>query len=139
MKASCAIEDCTSEVLSRIWCSKHYKRWQVHGDPLGGRSNHLLDRLADKFTVGDGCWEWTAHRDKHGYGRIRLNGIPALAHRVVYELLVGAIPEGLFALHHCDNPGCVRPDHIFLGTQRDNMRDMWKKGRSNLQKKAQAS
>lgn len=79
--------------------------------------------------TGDGCWEWTAHRDRAGYGRINVGQVPALAHRLSWWLTNGAIPDGLFVCHHCDNPPCVRPDHLFLGTPRDNNDDKLAKGR----------
>jgi hypothetical protein len=64
-----------------------------------------------------------------GYGQIHRHGMTAYAHHVAYELLVGSIPEGLQVLHHCDNPSCVNPEHLFLGTARDNTHDMMAKGR----------
>jgi len=78
---------------------------------------------------GNGCWEWTAHRNMNGYGTFRLEGRTCLAHRAAWELAYGPIPDGIRVLHHCDNPSCVRPDHLFLGTQDDNIRDREEKGR----------
>lgn len=78
---------------------------------------------------GDECWEWLACKDPKGYGLIKLNGRNQFAHRIAWILTYGEIPDGLFALHKCDNPPCVRPDHIFLGTQADNRRDCVEKGR----------
>lgn len=74
--------------------------------------------------VESGCWEWQGYRDEYGYGRFD----ESKAHRFSYALTVGS-PEGFLVLHRCDNPACVRPDHLFLGTQLDNMRDMISKGR----------
>lgn len=75
------------------------------------------------------CWEWTAHKIL-GYGIVGINrNKTKKAHRVSWELANGSIPQGLLVLHKCDNPGCVNPDHLFLGTQGDNMRDCSKKGR----------
>ena len=78
---------------------------------------------------GDGCWEWQASRMPKGYGRLGISGVMVLAHRVSYELNIGPIQAGLFVLHKCDNPSCVRPDHLFLGTQADNVHDAKAKGR----------
>lgn len=77
----------------------------------------------------DECWEWTAHRCRLGYGRFRLGGEVQGAHRIAWELSNGCLLGDLYCLHSCDNPGCVNPSHLRQGTQKDNMRDMIKKGR----------
>lgn len=79
------------------------------------------------------CWEWTRckTRKECGYGVITHNRKRILVHRFSYEIHKGSIPEGLKACHRCDNSICVNPDHIFLGTQVDNIRDMKNKGRQN--------
>ncbi len=78
---------------------------------------------------GDGCWEWTANRVDNRYGRITTRLYQSeYAHRISWMLTRGD-PGSLFVLHHCDNMGCVRPDHLFLGTNRDNAIDMCSKGR----------
>jgi len=76
------------------------------------------------------CWEWQAGLDHKGYGKVRFNGITYLAHRIAYELTYDPIPKGLFCCHKCDNSKCVNPGHLFLGTQQDNMADMYSKGRN---------
>ena len=77
------------------------------------------------------CQLWTGAMSKNGYGAIKRGGRNLSAHRVAWEVAYGPIPEGLFVLHRCDNPPCVNVSHLFLGTQRENMRDMREKGRSN--------
>lgn len=81
-----------------------------------------------------GCWEWTGGHDKDGYGyflvRPRLKGLDR-THRVSWVIHFGPIPVGLFVLHRCDNPPCVRPDHLWLGTSADNTADMVAKGRES--------
>jgi hypothetical protein len=79
------------------------------------------------------CWEWLSTKNVKGYGKIRPAKSPKRmsAHRFSWELHYGAIPYSLHVLHHCDNPACVRPDHLFLGTNHDNVLDKVRKGRSN--------
>ena len=78
----------------------------------------------------DGCIFWSGPKSSGGYGTIGFDGRPDLtASRVSYELFVGQIPKGLFVLHHCDNPPCVNPVHLFLGSISDNSIDCVKKGR----------
>lgn len=77
----------------------------------------------------DECWPWRRARDRHGYGQFQLAGRMEQAHRVAWTLLRGPIPDGQHVLHRCDTPPCVNPDHLFLGSQGDNVRDMTAKGR----------
>jgi hypothetical protein len=77
-----------------------------------------------------GCWEWGGARHLQGYGFIkRKDGAQLRAHRVSYEIHYGPIPDGFDVCHRCDNPPCVNPEHLFLGTDLDNMQDMIAKGR----------
>lgn len=80
------------------------------------------------------CWMWTAFKDHRGYGRIGVGGVTQAAHRVALRLDGVDVPSGMEACHVCDNPGCVRPDHLFMGTRTDNVRDMMAKGRAGFQK-----
>lgn len=88
-------------------------------------------RVAVNVTNPDACWEWTGYKP-NGYGRITIKrGKIMLAHRLAYELFYGPIgTDALCVCHACDNPGCVRPDHLWLGTLADNTADMVAKGRA---------
>ena len=81
-------------------------------------------RFWEKVNKGESCWMWCASsRNKNGYGALAIKRRSQLAHRVSWELNVGVIPDGMRVLHACDQPRCVRPDQLFLGTQRDNIAD----------------
>lgn len=90
-------------------------------------------RFLDKYTTGhaSGCWEWMAYKDDYGYGYFRYNGKMVGAHRASWMLFKGKIPKGLFVCHKCDNPGCVYPEHLFIGTNQDNMDDKVRKNRQH--------
>lgn len=96
------------------------------------RRTPLADRFWAKVVKADGCWGWSGTRNQYGRGQISRGGRYgklAMASHVSWELHHGQIPTGLWVLHKCDNPTCVNPQHLFLGTHQDNMDDAKAKGR----------
>ena len=90
------------------------------------------DRFWEKVAIVGNtaeCWDWQAGHTTNGYGSFRVRGRTLKAHRCAWELVNGPIPFGMQVLHHCDNPPCVNPAHLFLGTHVDNMADRTEKGR----------
>lgn len=91
-------------------------------------ASKIVDRFMAKVVKTDGCWNWSARKTPQGYGRISVGNVNKLAHRVAFELMVGPIGE-LHVLHRCDNPSCVNPKHLWLGTNTENIADKVAKGR----------
>lgn len=89
----------------------------------------ILERFWPKVVKTDNCWIWKGCLIPGGYGQIWLNNRMVNAHRVAWEITYGHIPERLYVLHSCDNPPCIRPNHLFLGTQAENQQDSISKGR----------
>lgn len=132
----CTVEGCERPARYRTgvgWCSMHAERWRQTGELADPRPT-FEERLWSRVQKGPGCWLWTGSCIAAGYGQIevRENGRrkSLRVHRVVWELLRGPIPEGLVLCHTCDNPPCCNPDHLFVGTHRDNILDMVSKGRN---------
>ncbi len=90
---------------------------------------NLEARFSGFIEKTDSCWLWTGAKLDGRYGALQVAGRPVGAHRVSYQLHVGPIPEGFCVLHRCDTPACINPDHLFLGTHQDDMRDRDSKGR----------
>lgn len=127
----CSVDGCTKATHARGWCAPHYRRNRLNGDPLITRRPGLgktpaerLDLYTDKS--GD-CWLWTASGDR--YGKTFVAGRHVSTHVLSYELNVGPVPPGKVVRHRCDTPKCVRPNHLELGTNADNSRDMTERER----------
>ena len=121
----CAVEGCTKPIKSRDWCAKHYRRWLRHGDPIKTLYKRCdgtpEERFWAKVDQSEDCWIWTAGKLATGYGAICIDGKMVRAHRYSFELANGPIPEGMVIDHRCLNPLCVRPEHLRLATNKQNM------------------
>lgn len=133
----CSFEGCGKKHLARGLCIGHYYQKQRGEElrPLQKQFHGLseYDRFMARIQKREesGCWEWQGSRLPTGYGRWRNAADKIeLASRAAWRLFKGPIPDGMFILHHCDNPACANPAHLFMGNQRDNMLDMWGKARA---------
>ena len=134
MKAECYADNCTNDVWANGLCRKHEQRMYRYGrlhtiqeHASGMEPEDILSRYTKK--TASGCVEWERSVSSHGYGSIYVDGKKVLAHRVAWMCSNGPIPKGLCVLHKCDNPLCVNPEHLFLGTRDDNMKDTAHKSR----------
>lgn len=98
---------------------------------LGLPTKSLNERFWEKVKKTSTCWLWKASVNTQGYGQIMIDKKPRGSHRVSWELAHGSIPNNLWVLHKCDNPPCVNPDHLYLGTAKDNADDMISRNRQN--------
>ncbi len=132
----CAVENCSAQATRRGWCQPHYRRWQRHGDPEGGRLHAKHDMsleerlLLRRQITASGCWEYTGSKDSGGYGALKISGQNKKAHRIAYKVWVSDVPDDVDVLHHCDNPPCFNPEHLFLGNDEINVWDKMLKGRA---------
>jgi hypothetical protein len=113
--------------ITKVGLVRGQPRRYVHGHNVKVNKT-IQDRFWAKVSTRLECWEWQGAKNRFGYGCLHYEN-EELAHRVSWLIHNGLIPKGLCVLHKCDNPCCVRPDHLFLGTQKDNMEDMVLKGR----------
>jgi hypothetical protein len=122
---------------------KVYSRSTPTGAMLGPRGieefvSHYNPAIHRSFwsrvALGDDreCWEWRGRTTRAGYGQTDVLNWPVLAHRIAWVMAFGVIENGLYVLHSCDNRPCVNPAHLFLGTQKDNINDMIRKGRQRF-------
>lgn len=136
----CRIPDCDRLAAknSETLCRSHHHRLRRYGDPTENRASRWYGvPFWDRVSIPDdpdACWEWQGPLYHDGRGQVQINGRRLIASRAAWEMVNGPIPPGMFACHHCDNPPCVRPDHLFLGTPKDNTEDMLRKGRAHWQK-----
>lgn len=133
----CSVLDCDNKAVARGYCNKHWKRWRTYGTPtpdITGRMRGapIEDKLVEYSmpVTESGCHLWLKRVNHAGYGQLYFRGDVWLAHRVSWTVWRGEIPDGLHVLHKCDTPACINPDHLFVGTNYDNVMDKVQKGRA---------
>ena len=125
----CSNKCSASEINKKRYLSPAYKR--MTEEEARVRLKNILEKYTNK-TIS--CWLWTGIKSKDGYGKIKWKNKHMFAHRASYLLYYNELPNNLCVCHTCDKPECINPRHLFLGTNKDNMQDMIKKGRSNYVK-----
>lgn len=133
---ACYADGCDRHASVRGYCDKHYERLRVHGHHETVKRTHTERVTKEDFieqaakATETACIEWPYRKDRCGYGFMKFGGRRRQIHRVVYEKCHGTqIPAELVCRHKCDNPGCVNPLHLEVGTQKDNIHDCINRGR----------
>lgn len=140
MKTQCKILDCGGKIVAHCYCNKHYRLWVRYGRPdfFNGKIKQKTPKLElefNKLKENNGlqdvnCWLWNKHINQWGYGTVTYKGKKStLVHRASYNYFISTIPEGLLVCHKCDVPACFNPNHLFIGTNYDNVQDCIKKKR----------
>jgi hypothetical protein len=124
----CSVHECAEPMHAKQMCKRHYKQFHRTGavriglvgkhGPISERFWHHVDKKSDAE-----CWNWKGHLDKDGYGSLRTPKTQVRAHRVSFQIHNDQSIDGLIVRHLCNNPSCVNPAHLAVGTQVDNMRD----------------
>lgn len=139
----CTVPGCPLKREARGLCTNHYYHYRQGNEAIiryaveptrrpRGMTHEEAFRVGKTVVTDSGCIEWVGHRSTYGYGVIqsKIHGSIG-AHRVALGIALGQpVPKGKHVLHRCDNPPCVNPDHLFIGTDKDNVADMLAKGRN---------
>lgn len=123
---------CDSKHLARGLCQNHYMQGRRNGWLVPLKTESQQEYIKARVSISEsGCWEWSLSRNTQGYGRLVRNGKTWFAHRFSYTAFIGKIATGLQINHKCNNTSCVNPEHLYAGTQKQNVKDMNDSGRRN--------
>lgn len=130
MMTDCKEDNCNAKHKALGLCAKHYRRLQRHGTTCDPLVLSIKDRLSSLSKVNEltGCIEWVASLSKDGYGKMDIHRRTMRSHIVSYREHKGEFPEGMQVLHTCANRKCINPEHLYIGTHKQNMKDMIRDG-----------